>query len=350
MTSLLPGTGGTGGPVYSQGYISGFGSVIVNGIKFDDSLASVKLDGLVAQSSDLQLGMVAGVQGERDRLDATLGTAQSIEVWSVAQGPVTSVSDSHFVVLGMTFVTDSNTTFEGADRAWALAAGQTILVWGLQIDTNATQWKATRVTQIPASNNRVVTGWVRQHDDELTLNGIRLSGEAAENLASDTVARVQGTWKNDGEIIVTRVELLNADLEIYANGVLEIEGVVTSLLPSSRLMLGNITVDASNPALSTVFGQLTVGDQIEVYGSWSSGVMVANQLILEGDGRKEIEIEARIDEFTSVSDFVMRGQRCNAASAEFSHGQASDLAVGKKVKVEGTMAGSVLMVRQLEFD
>ena len=62
--SLLPGTGGTG-VIYSQGSISGFGSVIVNGIKFDDTVATVQIDGIPLRSADLRLGMVAGVQGER---------------------------------------------------------------------------------------------------------------------------------------------------------------------------------------------------------------------------------------------------------------------------------------------
>ena len=52
----LPGTGGTG--IYAQGSISGFGSVIENSVKFDDTLAQVQIDGATATSVDLRLGMV----------------------------------------------------------------------------------------------------------------------------------------------------------------------------------------------------------------------------------------------------------------------------------------------------
>lgn len=54
VTALLPGTGGTG--IYAQGSISGFGSVIVNGIRFDDTAATVQLDGVTRGSADLQIG------------------------------------------------------------------------------------------------------------------------------------------------------------------------------------------------------------------------------------------------------------------------------------------------------
>ena len=47
----LPGTGGTG--ISSFGSISGFGSVIVNSIKFDDLQASIRMDGDDATTSDL---------------------------------------------------------------------------------------------------------------------------------------------------------------------------------------------------------------------------------------------------------------------------------------------------------
>ena len=42
-SASLPGTGGTG--IYAQGSIAGFGSVIVNAVRYDDTRASVSIDG-----------------------------------------------------------------------------------------------------------------------------------------------------------------------------------------------------------------------------------------------------------------------------------------------------------------
>jgi hypothetical protein len=109
-TSSLPGTGGTG--IYAQGSIWGFGSVRVNGIKFDDTAATVQIDGQAGKSSDLRLGMVAGIQGLRGA-DVTLAIANSIEVWSIAQGPIASSLPGQFTLAGMTLQTDSGTVFDG---------------------------------------------------------------------------------------------------------------------------------------------------------------------------------------------------------------------------------------------
>ena len=56
-----------------------------------------------------------------------------------------------------------------------------------------------------------------------------------------------------------------------------------------------------------------------------------------------------IEQFTSLADFVVRGQRCDASGAAITQGKASDLKVGVKVKVEGTKAGDVLQVSRLEI-
>jgi hypothetical protein len=74
-TPLLPGTGGTG--IFALGPITGFGSVWVNGVRYDDSTASVLLDGVAASSAELRVGMVAGLQGTRDAA-TLLGTARQV--------------------------------------------------------------------------------------------------------------------------------------------------------------------------------------------------------------------------------------------------------------------------------
>ena len=346
LASSAPGTGGTGTPMYAQGSISGFGSVIVNGIKFDDAQATVHMDGAIARSADLRLGMVAGVQGQRSTTDATLGTANAIEVWSIALGPVESVTGSTFVASKMIIETDGNTVLDGLDLVSTSLVGQTVAVWGLQLDANGTQWKATRVALTQASNNRVVTGLVTQSN---TLNGWSLSGAA--DLQVGSVVRVQGRLVTSTSLNVFSVKLLNSGFETHTQGVLEIEGVVTFKLSNSRFMMGNITVDASAYALSTMVSQLAVGNEVEVYGTWSSGVLIASQLVLEGEQSKGIEIKATIDQFTSVADFVMRGQRCDASAAGLSDVEATKLEHWtRQVKVKGTILGDVLIVTELEFD
>ena len=54
---------GTPAPTVSVGTITGFGSVIVNGVRFDDRTAEVTINDRVATAAQLRVGMVVAVEG-----------------------------------------------------------------------------------------------------------------------------------------------------------------------------------------------------------------------------------------------------------------------------------------------
>lgn len=344
LLAALPGTGGTG--LFAQGAISGFGSVIINGIRFDDTAASVKLDGRSVGSQDLRLGMVANVAGVRG-VDLTVGVANTIEVWSIAQGLVSQVQGLQFRVAGMQVLTDAATVFDGVSAASGLVDGMRVAVWGLQSSADASRWMATRVS-LTAATPTVSTGMVSAAK---TLNGLALTGQNATVLLSGQLVRIEGALSSAGNSLqVETFRLLSLQETAMSQGDLEIEGLVNALMPGSRFMLGNVEVDASNASLALAYAALTIGQRIEVEGVWVGRVLKAGKLELESDEKLDAaEIEARIEQFTSLSSFVIRGQHCNASAATISNGKASDLKVGVKVKVKGTKAGDTLMVTKLEF-
>lgn len=340
QTASRPGTGGTG--LFVQGSISGFGSVIVNGIRFDDTAAAVKLDGLPAIAQDLRLGMVVDLQGSRGA-DLTLGVANVIEVWSIAQGVVSQVQGSQFQVAGMLVQADAATVFDGIASVAVVANGMRVVVWGLQAGADASRWTATRVALVSATP-LVSTGIVTA---ARTLNGFALTGQNASSVAPGQLVRVQGA-SSGSSLTVDSVKVLG--LQNY-QGECEMEGLVTALLPGSRFMLGNVEVDASSAGLASALGRLTTGQRVEVEGLWVGGVLKATELeVKSGQQLDEADIEARIEQFTSIANFVVRGQRCNASAAVISKGVAANLKVGVKVKLRGTKAGDVLMVTSLQID
>lgn len=349
----LPGTGGTG--LFAQGPISGFGSVILNGIRFDDTAATVQLDGLAGGSSDLRLGMVATVQGQRGA-DATLGTASSIEVWSMAQGLVTQGqatpgASGQFRVAGMTLLTDPNTVFDGFSAVAPLSVGQRVAVWGLQAGADGRSWRATRVALVAASAV-VSSGLLSVEDSQRTLNGLLLTGALAGTLAQGALVRVQGTLSANGNSLeVMSAKLLSGSGAASPQGDAEIEGVVTTAPSASGFSLGTIVVDASQAVYSPANAQLFIGARVEVNGSWRSGVLQATSVALQDEEAPQaLEISGAIETFNSLSNFTVRGQRCDASGlTSFGHGTAADLKVGAKVKLQGSMAGDVLRVTELEF-
>lgn len=347
----FPGTGGTGSPVFAQGSISGFGSVIVNGIRFDDLRARVMVDGQLATSADLRLGMVAEVQGERGA-DLTLGTASQIEAWTIAQGGIVRPDANGFVVAGMTIQTTGNTVFDGVSAASQLVSGQTVAVWGLQTGTDGSRWSATRVAVIPGDVPMVSSGLVGVSGTQRQMNGQALTGDLVKDLSVGALVRVQGTQAADGKgIAVASVKSLGVAALIQGQGEVEIEGYVTSIASASRFTIGGIDVDASGASYKPSGAVITLGARVEIHATWASRVLKATTVELEDEQKlEEAELSGTVTTFTSVSNFVLRSQRCDASSATFKDGKAADLKAGVKVIVKGTKAGDRLNVTTLEFD
>jgi Domain of unknown function (DUF5666) len=351
-TAGLPGTGGTG-VIYSQGSISGFGSVIVNGIKFDDRAAIVQLDGTTLGSADLRLGMVASVQGERGA-NPTLGTASHIAVWSIAQGLVTNVAQgvaTEFTVAGIKVQADASTVFDGLANAVAVATGQRVAVWGLQAGADdSRRWHATRV-EVVADTALVSTGLVKLMGSQRGLNGLILTGPAAGNLTMGQLVRVRGALSAAGTSLqIERVDVQGSALAMQSKGEVEIEGLVTAVTSNTRFTMADFEVDVSRATLAPMGAQIAVGSRLEVQGVWLAGVLIATKVELE-DAKtlQTVEIEGVIDSFTGLADFVVRGQRCDATAASMSPGTAAKLAKAVKVKLKGTLAGDVVLVTELEI-
>lgn len=354
-TAGVPGTGGTGqyATLYSQGSITGFGSVIVNGVQFDDALAIVQMNGVAATSADLRLGMVVAVQGQRG-VDTTAGTASHIDVWSIAQGLVRqafSADSNQFSVAGMTVQVDSATVFDGMSSAAQLTMGLRVAVWGLQTSAGGTHWKATRVAVVTVTT-MVSTGLVRVSGPLHDINGLAITGPFAGSLMDGQLVRVQGIESVDGRsVALESIKLLGASgAGIQLKGEIEIEGFVTSTPSASGFMLGSIEVDTRNAIYSPIGNSITQGARVEVYGTWQAGVLKASKVELEDEKTLHaVEIDARIEQFTSLANFVVRGQRCDASSARLSHTTLAELRVGVRVKVKGAKAGGdVLIVIELE--
>src|SRR5882762_11219579 len=112
------GTGGTGATNGSTTAVSigvmTKGSIIVNGVHFDDSTATIRIDDRAGTSVELQSGMVVKVRGQinDDRLS---GVAQQVEVENEVRGTVQTTNPTgvppSFTVIGQTVLVDDLTVF-----------------------------------------------------------------------------------------------------------------------------------------------------------------------------------------------------------------------------------------------
>jgi Domain of unknown function (DUF5666) len=111
------GSGGTGS--YTVGSISGFGSIVVNGVRYSYTSDKVSTaDG--SALSQLQFGMVVEITGSVPSTDAKgliSADASAVKVGSVLVGPIGSVDlpSGSFKVLGQTVQTSPNTFYDAGN-------------------------------------------------------------------------------------------------------------------------------------------------------------------------------------------------------------------------------------------
>ena len=99
--------------VTSQGPITGFGSIIVNGVRYDTSGATFTIDGVAGTEADLAVGQIVTVQGTLNS-NGTTGVANTVLFDDAVEGPIESIDlgTSSMVVLGQTVIINGDTSFE----------------------------------------------------------------------------------------------------------------------------------------------------------------------------------------------------------------------------------------------
>jgi len=288
--------GGVRVAVVAEGPITGFGSIIVNGVHYDVSRASVTIDGAAAASADLQLGQIVTVVGERDANGAT-GTADTVLFRTNVRGKVESVD---------------------------LGAGELVVL-----------------------RQRVVAGTGTVLD----------AGTAPAELASihpgDVVA-VSGLVGAGGSIAATRIGLSRRTDDAILGTVSNLDTA------RSRFQIGTLVVDYSAAQVIEGFpaGAPANGDRVAVQGSavGVSGTLLAREIersqpVAPQPGG-EAEVEGLITRFVSPLDFDVSGRAITTTSTTtYQGGSAQTLSLDLKVHIEGTRdADGTIRARKIEIE
>ena len=308
---LLAGCGGGGGgygggatppnstPAVSTGVMTK-GSVIVNGVRFEDNVARIVIDDTPKTAADLQNGMVVKVRG-RINDDRVTGVADEVEVENEVRGTVQSTNPSAvpatFTVLGQTVLVDDLTVFANVAGVGALVAGSSV---------------------VEVHGQRDVVGNIR-------ASRVELIGTPGANV--DELRGVLG-------------------------------GLTSTTFTLSTLSVG--TVNYANATITPAGATLSNGSLVEVHGTFSGSTFTATRVDLENleddrfapRGSDDFEVEGFVSGFSGPGDtvFSVSGIPVTiSGSTRFVGGIATDLGNNIKVEAEGVWNGTSLSASKIEF-
>jgi len=297
------------------GQITGFGSIYVNGVKYDTSGASYDVDDSSASSdSALAVGMVVNVQGSVNT-DGKSGTADSVsyddDIEGIVEDLVTDADDMNiktFAIMGVSIQADKNrTNFEGEDDP------------AFSFDT------------MMNGDNVEVSGEYR--GDVLFASYIEKQDAADDDFeAKGTVDEYNGSdqfvliLRNDSTLSVT----LAAGAETPSEGIMdgqyvEVEGTIPDPVGAPDALL-------------------------------ASKVELEDEDRIDGDDEDEVEIKGALSHNADTGSWSVKDvQLAFDSNTEYSPDSLEDAiadlsADGLYVEVEGQYVDDVLQVREIEVE
>jgi hypothetical protein len=353
-------TGGTGS--FSTGRISGFGSVIVNGVRFEDNTARVADDddeAKVLGTQDLKLGMVVRVQGgtitagSGDILPSS--TASAITIESQIKGPVQSrTAPDTLVVFGQTVKVSAATVFDGTTFA-TIATGDVLEVHGFADSAGVVT--ASRIEHEAGATEFKVRGFIsglNTTTKTFQIGSASFNYSFATRLPTTPLAnglfvrvRTQTVANGSGQWLVNRIDLRQA---VEDRSEAEVEGVLVQ--NGSVLSVNGITINTSALPAGTA---IPVGQRVEIEGSLVNGVLIARKIQLENEA-EEVKVDVRGTASLvnkTAQTFVVRGVTFHySGSTQQKDGAvAVDLVDGANIRVRGTLpSGGTGNVEATEID
>jgi hypothetical protein len=347
------------------GPIGGLGSIIVGGVRFDDSAARIEDDDGTSHSrSELRLGMMVEVESASINDVAGTAVAALIRFGSEMKGPVASidVAAQTIRVLDQTVEIRAETVFApGLSGFAAMAVGQILEIHAL-FDGATGHYLATRVELEDNANEYRLRGLISALDT--AAKAFRIN-DAVINYASVTElpslangqrvrVRLQTTPVN-GQWIATRVRSGLRRVGDFFEA--RLRGFVTAFTSSAAFEVNGIPVNASGASFEPNAAAVALGVLVEVRGRAENGTVIAARVkVIDrlGDDWQRVELHGAMSALdTTAKTFVLREVTVNYSRVvEWDDGRESDLANGKQLEVKGVWSDDrrVLFALRIEFE
>ncbi len=307
-SSQSAGVGGTG---IVAGETTGFGSIYVNGSRYDTNSSQFIVDGdSNATQDDLAVGMYVKLRVKT--LDGNF-TGETLEVVydDEVQGPVAGIlpacpcpgeTQRTFTVFGQNVTVDETTTiFDGTSFA-GLANNDVVEVSGFRTsDTDITASYVEFKELLGAGSEVELRGIVTGHNPAppesfgivsapgitITTDGLTVKELEGNILDDDLYVEVKGEYQNATTILATKIEFEDDDFGDDVDDV-SLQGVISEYNSTADFEIDGLPIDASGAGLTVEEeNQLGNGVEVEVEGNIEGGIFVAEELELR-DGESEL--------------------------------------------------------------
>ena len=359
------GVGGTG--AFASGPITGFGSVFVGGIEFDDASASVlDEDGAASSRAALRLGMVAEVDsgpvGGSEAAPVATATTIRYAAELVGLAGAIDVPNATLTVFGQTVKVSELTVFDPAlaNGLASVADGSALEVYGFH-DPATGQYGATR---IQPRNGTLSVYRVRGPvaDLDRTARRFRIgsvpfsyTGEAPV-LAEGAIVRLQAdTTPVAGRWVVRSV--VDGVRRLPDLDHARLHGPISRYGSDTDFSVDGQTVDARTASFIGRPGDLALGVNVVVDGRVQSGVLVASRVRIDerGGSQGAFQLKGAIQSVDAPAQTLrLRDLTVDYGSngVQFVGGSAADLLPGRTLDVRGVLSasGTRLSARRITFD
>ena len=354
-------SGSGSGSASASGTVTGFGSVFVNGKKFETPEVEVTRDDQSNRCSigpsntcGLKKGMVVTVHGS---FSGSQHTATAVRQKDAVEGLVQSVAADglSLVVMGQTVLVDDDTIFDNNVRP---VVGDTVEVNGHIRPDGIIQ--ATFIEKKLINITPEVRGFVKNHNDGAKIFEIgALTVNYATALINDMptpngtnwnglLVEVKGIGFTTATTTLTAIKVEPEHLG-FGNTVdnLEVEGFVTQVVGPGDFSIGNTRVrtTSSTEFRGGTIDEIVVGAKLSAEGRLANGILTAKHVKFHESVRLEGDIETM-----SANSFTIKGlpgvivtvnsQTDYKANGGGTVSQLGDLSVNDHVRVRGRITGT----------
>lgn len=354
-----------------EGTITGFGSVVIDGVRYPDTVTKVEIGDnpelkKLATLGDLRTGM--RVQGELKG-----GVLQNLLVNFALVGTVSGVDSvaGSISVFGQTIKITSGgqmpTAFDGFNSLSQLQVGDLLKVAGsVAADGGITATRIERklkeggelfrlsgpVQSLDATAKRFALGGNSSMTVDYAKAKILPEGAVIENGKLVSVVATGAPVQSGNLTVLTASAVEVKSRQTPDAKELSIGGQINDFKSLASLRIGDVQVDASSAELKegTVLADLVNGAQAYAKGSLTAGVLKAASLkVFKPETAVKALLIGQVTDFVSLANFKLRGTDVDASQATFSKGRAADLATGAWVSISGQLTASGVLAKTVEI-